>query len=142
VSYAQCDFEADEELAALARELRCPILSLDSDFYVLDVMYLPFDCFTRATTSGKIDGEFKSFICCDIYFLQKFINSFGGLQLEMLPLMATLLGNDYVKRKWFDPFFAQIKKPRSKKLSEQQRRIGGLLEWLRKETLESAKSKV
>jgi len=126
----------------LARELCCPVMSLDSDFYILDVMYLPYDYFHQATTSGKIGGVMKTFICCDIYYMQRFLDSFGGLQQEMLPLMATLLGNDYIKRKFSDPFFAQIKKPKSKKLSEQQRRIGGLLDWLRKETMESAIPKV
>ncbi|XP_059485028.1 protein asteroid [Neocloeon triangulifer] len=142
VSFAQCDFEADEEIASLARELCCPVLSLDSDFFVLDVMYLPFDHFQHTTTDGKIDGHPATFVYCEMYTLQRFLDTFGGLQQEMLPLMATLLGNDYVKRKLFDPFFDQIKKPSSKKLSYQQKKIAGLIQWLRRETMESAISKV
>lgn len=41
VLFMRCLFEADDEVAALARRLQCPVLSYDSDFYIHNVMYIP-----------------------------------------------------------------------------------------------------
>ncbi|XP_037883785.1 protein asteroid [Glossina fuscipes] len=41
VPIMRCLFEADDELAALARKLNCPVLSYDSDFYIYNVRYIP-----------------------------------------------------------------------------------------------------
>ncbi|KAH8377942.1 hypothetical protein KR093_008053 [Drosophila rubida] len=41
VPVMRCVFEADDELAALARKLNCPVLSYDSDFYIHNVKYIP-----------------------------------------------------------------------------------------------------
>lgn len=41
VQYMRCLFEADDEVAALARKLNCPVLSYDSDFYIHNVVYIP-----------------------------------------------------------------------------------------------------
>lgn len=41
VQLMRCMFEADDEVAALSRKLKCPILSFDSDFYIHDVIYIP-----------------------------------------------------------------------------------------------------
>lgn len=41
VPFMRCLFEADDEVAALARRLQCPVLSYDSDFYIHNVMYIP-----------------------------------------------------------------------------------------------------
>ncbi|KAM7351736.1 single-strand DNA endonuclease protein asteroid [Cochliomyia hominivorax] len=41
VPVMRCVFEADDELAALGRKLKCPVLSYDSDFYIHNVKYIP-----------------------------------------------------------------------------------------------------
>lgn len=41
VRYMRCLFEADDEVAALARKLNCPVLSYDSDFFIHNVVYIP-----------------------------------------------------------------------------------------------------
>lgn len=41
VHYMRCLFEADDEVAAFSRKLKCPVLSFDSDFYIHDVTYIP-----------------------------------------------------------------------------------------------------
>lgn len=41
VHYMRCIFEADDEVAALSRKLKCPVLSSDSDFYIHNVTYIP-----------------------------------------------------------------------------------------------------
>lgn len=38
----RCLFEADNEIAMLARKLDCPVLSYDSDFYIFDGKYIPY----------------------------------------------------------------------------------------------------
>lgn len=42
IKVMRCLFEADEEVANLARRLDCPVLSYDSDFYIYNVLYIPF----------------------------------------------------------------------------------------------------
>lgn len=41
ISFMRCLFEADDEVAALSRKLKCPVLSFDSDFYIHNVIYIP-----------------------------------------------------------------------------------------------------
>lgn len=41
VHYMRCLFEADDEVAAFSRKLKCPVLSFDSDFYIHNVTYIP-----------------------------------------------------------------------------------------------------
>lgn len=60
IPFMRCLFEADDEVAALARRLQCPVLSYDSDFYIHNVMYIPsvtlnFRVFRRSipTSAGK-----------------------------------------------------------------------------------------
>ncbi|KAL1403705.1 hypothetical protein pipiens_001770 [Culex pipiens pipiens] len=42
VPFMRCLFEADNEIAVLARKLDCPVLSYDSDFYIHNVKYIPY----------------------------------------------------------------------------------------------------
>ncbi|XP_065083566.1 protein asteroid [Ochlerotatus camptorhynchus] len=42
VPFMRCLFEADNEVAILARKLDCPVLSYDSDFYIHNVKYIPY----------------------------------------------------------------------------------------------------
>uniref|UniRef100_A0A182LRS8 Asteroid domain-containing protein n=1 Tax=Anopheles culicifacies TaxID=139723 RepID=A0A182LRS8_9DIPT len=49
VSFMRCPFEADDEVAILARKLNCPVLSYDSDFYIHNVQYIPY-----VTLSNKV----------------------------------------------------------------------------------------
>ena len=43
VKVMRCIFEADDEVAILARKLNCPVLSFDSDFFIHNVQYIPMD---------------------------------------------------------------------------------------------------
>ncbi|XP_050084466.1 protein asteroid [Anopheles aquasalis] len=47
VSLMRCAFEADDEVAILARKLDCPVMSYDSDFYIHNVRYIPFVTLTH-----------------------------------------------------------------------------------------------
>uniref|UniRef100_A0AAQ4P3F3 Asteroid homolog 1 n=1 Tax=Gasterosteus aculeatus aculeatus TaxID=481459 RepID=A0AAQ4P3F3_GASAC len=95
VRFAQCYGEADREVAALAKEWRCPVLSGDSDFYVFDlpagILPLSYFCWEDVQRSGS-----QSFIRCRSYNTSSFSILFG-VQKQMLPAFAALAGNDYVK---------------------------------------------
>lgn len=47
VKIMRCLFEADNEIAILARRLKCPVLSYDSDFYIFDGQYIPYVTITH-----------------------------------------------------------------------------------------------
>ncbi|XP_050543959.1 protein asteroid homolog 1 [Daktulosphaira vitifoliae] len=91
VPHVNCDFEADAEIVALAKLLKCPVISRDSDFYLNTVQYIPLD---------MIIFEFQSqnsFINCRLYTVEKLLQEFGGLSLDYLPLVTALMGNDYIR---------------------------------------------
>ncbi|XP_030035285.2 protein asteroid [Manduca sexta] len=143
IPYTICEFEADDEIAAMARHLNCPVLSYDSDFFIYNVLYIPFNTLDLKPTLVEENGNKVFVLECKIYRVEQLTKHFGGLKEEMLPLLATLLGNDYVEKRVFNKFFSQLKMPKSKKKkNEQQRCIHGLFKWLQNETLETAISKI
>lgn len=52
--------------------------------------------------------------------------------------MGTLLGNDYADKRLFENVFSQIRLPKNKSANEQHRRLRGLLDWLKGQTVEEA----
>lgn len=80
--------EADTEIASLAAAWNCPVLSRDSDFFIFDVKagYVPLDKIlhwnsTRLTVS---------------IFYRRELASYFKIHDELIPLLASLAGNDYV----------------------------------------------
>lgn len=143
VPYTICEFEADDEIAAMARHLNCPVLSYDSDFFIYNVLYIPFNTLNFKAKCIEEDGNKFYALDCKIYRVQQLIYHFGGLKEDMLPLLATLLGNDYVEKRVFNKFFSQLKLTKSKKKkNEQQRCIHTLFKWLQNETQETAIAKI
>ncbi|CAH0404607.1 unnamed protein product [Chilo suppressalis] len=143
IPFTVCEFEADDEIATMARNLKCPVLSYDSDFFIYNVLYVPFNTLERKAKPFYVDGIKILAMECKIYTVQHLTENFGGLKEAMLPLLATLLGNDYVEKKVFNKFFTQLKLPKSKKCkNEQQRCINGIFKWLQNETLDTAISKI
>ncbi|XP_037639875.1 protein asteroid homolog 1-like isoform X1 [Sebastes umbrosus] len=141
VPVAQCYWEADQEIAALAREWRCPVLSNDSDFYIFDLPagLLPISDFKweAVEQSGS-----QSYIPCKSYNTSSFC-IFFDIQRQLLPAFAALAGNDYVKlQKMTSPInWAQFA-PEGKGV-ETTGRLEGLLCWLKafqrpQEALEAA----
>lgn len=144
IPFAQSDFEADAEIATIAQRLGCPVLSYDSDFYVYDVLYIPFSTIVLVPEQHESvqDKDVRHHIDCKIYNRDKFLDTVGGLDKSLLPVMSALLGNDYIEHKVFENFLSQIKLPRNCSVSKTQRQIMGLFKWLRKETVETAVEKV
>ncbi|KAK2902715.1 hypothetical protein Q8A67_007428 [Cirrhinus molitorella] len=97
VPLVQCLEEADWEIAALAKEWNCPVLSNDSDFYIfnLDAGFLPITHFEWDKV--KVDRRTnKKFIQAKHFTVRKFCASFN-MSADLLPVFASILGNDYVK---------------------------------------------
>ncbi|XP_063979768.1 protein asteroid-like isoform X1 [Diachasmimorpha longicaudata] len=134
IKFVMCPFEADECIAAVARILKAPVLSYDSDFYIYGVEYIPFTTLDPFVIKKK-SGYAKR---CKIYRVEKLLNKFRGLDVSLLPLASILLGNDYIKRSTFKDFFRKFKLKKSKTQNEQQRRIQTIFNWLRHYSLNSA----
>ncbi|XP_029929064.1 protein asteroid homolog 1-like [Myripristis murdjan] len=92
VPVVQCFLEADREVAALASEWQCPVLSKDSDFYIFD---LPAGLLPIPHFQWEV-AEWKGYVPCKIYTACSFC-SFYNIQRRVLPAFAALAGNDYVK---------------------------------------------
>ncbi|KAI4876594.1 hypothetical protein NFI96_014821, partial [Prochilodus magdalenae] len=119
VPLIQCVAEADWEVAALANEWNCPVLSNDSDFYIFDIRggFLPLSYFQWSQVRpGK-------FILAKRYSVGNLCDTFNGMSWSLLPIFATILGNDY----------ANLDKslfPNWEEFSPQHSHIDGLLRWL------------
>ncbi|CAL8248624.1 unnamed protein product [Lota lota] len=127
VPLAKCFGEADCQLAALASEWCCPVLSGDSDFYIYDLPggFLPLDHFQWNKVGTSRAG---SYIPCKRYTTSSFC-TFFNIDRQHLPVFASLAGNDYVNLKemrWakFLPVGRQHETSWSAGLE-------GLLRWLR-----------
>lgn len=80
IHYMRCVFEADDEVAALARKLRCQVLSFDSDFFIHNVPYIPLATLERkvfrrnvTATTAPNDGSKKH----RVRQRQKLVTEFG-----------------------------------------------------------------
>ncbi|XP_068558650.1 single-strand DNA endonuclease ASTE1 [Cebidichthys violaceus] len=94
VPLVQCPAEADWEIACLARQWNCPVLTNDSDFYIFDLPggYLPLSSFQWTNLNGKASHRYISARC---YTTNGLCRWFGSMNKELLPLFAVLAGNDY-----------------------------------------------
>ena len=79
--------EADTEIASLAHSWNCPVLSSDSDFFIFDIKagYIPLTFFNW--NSHRLSVR--------IFYRQKLASHFR-IRAELIPLFASLAGNDYV----------------------------------------------
>ncbi|KAL0962035.1 hypothetical protein UPYG_G00334900 [Umbra pygmaea] len=94
VPLVQCPAEADWEIACLANQWSCPVLTNDSDFYIFDLPggYIPFQFFQWTSVSGSPPNLY---IPARHYTVSGLCQHFGGMNRELLPLCAVLAGNDY-----------------------------------------------
>lgn len=141
VKFVICEQEADQEIAIVARYLNAPVLSFDSDFYIYDVSYIPLISIDlKSPVTLNDDG--KPTLDCEICKPGDFAKRYK-IKPDLLPLMSTLLGNDYVKRGTFLRFFKNLSLHSKKKKSTLgQNRIYSLIEWLQNEDFDSAVKKV
>ncbi|XP_046885337.1 protein asteroid homolog 1-like [Hypomesus transpacificus] len=122
VPFAKSIAEADREIASLAREWNCPVLSNDSDFYIFDV---PAGLLPSSHFKWK-QGGLKKGIPAKLFTQERFCSWFN-IDRSLLPVFASISGNDYfnlasrgLSVKWAD----------YSKLSGRFANLDGLLNWL------------
>ena len=103
VDLIQDIYEADSKIAQIASSLKCPVLSNDSDFFVFNVEVISLRCLTFAK------AEENSILRCQSFDRRAFLKYFGIENRDMLFLLASLMGNDYVSGKVFEKVFSQIR---------------------------------
>ncbi|KAM4625256.1 single-strand DNA endonuclease ASTE1-like [Polymixia lowei] len=91
VPFVQCFEKADGQIASLANEWKCPVLSKDSDFYIFDLPagLLPISYFQWTTVSHN--GT-ESYISCKRYNASSFCALFK-IERQLLPIFAALAVN-------------------------------------------------
>ncbi|KAI4482590.1 hypothetical protein M0804_008443 [Polistes exclamans] len=140
IRYVQCLFEADNAVAGVAKLLQCPVLSLDSDFFIYGSMYIPFNTLKRTRKSTELSKV------CSIYKIEFLFSMFKGLVDWKLPLAALLIGNDYIEPREFDVLCKAIQKQVIKKKlrcdNEKQYRIQAIFQWLAQQEINTVISKI
>lgn len=118
--------EADWEIAALAEEWNCPVLSNDSDIYIFNLRagLLPITHFhwRKVRVNRKTN---QKFILSKHFIARKFCKSFK-MNVSLLPVFASILGNDYVKL----PNIKNRHWERYSNPGSENPQIEGLLNWL------------
>ncbi|XP_062501380.1 protein asteroid homolog 1-like [Corticium candelabrum] len=126
VELKMCDYEGDGVAAQLANSLRCPVISSDSDFYVLADVVIPLETFKWEKNEGLIS--------CNIYRRDKFLRHIN-LSDEFLPLLAVLLGNDLTNEEQLKPLHKIITQNVTLTSTQSNRRhglISAVIKWLTK----------
>ncbi|CAL8249830.1 unnamed protein product [Boreogadus saida] len=126
VPLVRCFGETDGQLAALAREWCCPVLSIDTDFYIYNLPegVLPLKLFHWDGVETDLGG---CFIPCKRYTTFSFC-TFFNIDPQLLPVFASLAENDDVNLReinW-DQFLPADRPGQSTKAD----RLEGLLSWL------------
>uniref|UniRef100_A0A8C6U9K0 Asteroid domain-containing protein n=1 Tax=Neogobius melanostomus TaxID=47308 RepID=A0A8C6U9K0_9GOBI len=95
VPLARSYTEADRQVAALAQEWGCPVLSNDSDFAIFPLTrgMLHIAHFKWKNVQQR---EGLSFIPCKTYLSSRFCETVH-IDPQLLPVFAVLAGNDYTK---------------------------------------------
>ena len=92
--------EADAAIASLANAWNCPVLTSDSDFYIFDIEvgYIPLN-FLKWQSNGLTARIFQ----------RRYLAQHFGILPELLPLFASLVGNDYVSLEVLEPLNRALK---------------------------------
>ena len=87
--------EADHDIASLANDLKAPVMGSDSDFFILNIThgYIPFDCYNSRSMVVK---RYKCTRLADHL----------NISPSMLPILASLVGNDYIDQEILSSFTA------------------------------------
>ncbi|XP_067652566.1 single-strand DNA endonuclease ASTE1-like [Haliotis asinina] len=133
VPYVVCDFEADTQIVKLANHWQCPVMSNDSDFCVFDLKggFILFDYVDFRLVSPTDPESGKTFYCLSVqlYHIDNFAKEFPGFDKGFLPVVAVLLGNDFIESSLFENFFSSLKSACYKSLPQKHRRLVAILDW-------------
>ena len=127
IPFVHCMEEADWEIAALANQWNCPVLSDDSDFFIFDLKagVLPITHFQwhKGLTQKSIPAK--------IFLVSNFCKGFNNMNKQLLPLFAALAGNDYVNIHTTIGFFSWEQfSSCSAPFSRSRALLDGILHWL------------
>ncbi|KAH9409150.1 Protein asteroid 1 [Tyrophagus putrescentiae] len=87
--------EADDLIAKEAVKLNAPILSSDSDFFILDLPAgVIFVTSLLENLKVQINADGKNYISCKLFTVDEFENKFPGLNRKLLPIVAKPLLNE------------------------------------------------
>uniref|UniRef100_A0A8C9MF57 Asteroid homolog 1 n=1 Tax=Serinus canaria TaxID=9135 RepID=A0A8C9MF57_SERCA len=129
----RCFAEADREIAGLASSWGCPVLSLDSDFFVFDLAggYCPLSHFQWRSVRAAAAPQ-GCFVPARCFSAERFCRHFGSLSKALLPLFAVMHGNDFVGLEALEAFFSKVRLPRGCAAGRggKHLRLQGLLNWL------------
>lgn len=150
IQHVACEFEADDDIATLANDLNCPVMSNDSDFFVYDLkggyilldymnltlcVHNPETAEESICTKDKVlsNSEYR-FLPVKFYHRDRLVELFTNKSAFIIPLFATLLGNDYLSTADLAQFYAKLQIPRSSNKyffsPKSQSRLGSLIQWL------------
>lgn len=136
----QTPYEADSHIARIANDLNCHVLTNDSDFliYPLPKGFIMFDFFYYKDV--KNIGKDKYSIQCINYSQEKLVKSVPGLKSESIPILAILLGNDYVTGmdRVLEAILPRYYQGSLVAESWSHRRIANLLYWMKNKSLNEA----
>ncbi|VDO02861.1 unnamed protein product, partial [Rodentolepis nana] len=137
--YVVVDFEADQLAAAMAMHLGVPLISNDSDYFILgpywankgcELIYVPTESCDFFTTHESNEGFY---ISAEQYTATESI-TFRNLSPIQIPLFAVLNGNDYVPPYYFHAYLPggtqQQPYATSNNAARTASRFRRLIEWL------------
>ena len=150
IKHVTCDFEADDDIGVLANDLDCPVMSNDSDFFVYDLKtgFIPLDYINltlcvhntdtdvdyTCTKDKELNKNEYMYIPVKFYHRDTFVKLVGNKEAFVIPLLATLLGNDYLYASNLQGFYATLTLPatrlRYNYSPKSQSRLAALIEWL------------
>lgn len=132
----QADLEADEQIAVLARKLGHTVISNDSDFFIYDVSFILLQSINYKQIQTETEnGKSFRYIPCYFFNVETF-KKVTGVGRNLLPLLATVLGNDYVATKEFISFYKVIGKAKGRYLTERHKQIKAVFYWLKNQNTE------
>ena len=140
IKYIKCPFEADPQIAALANKWDCLVISNDYDFRIFDLNkgVITFNDLRIAEVGKFPNGHVKagqSFVPVDVYDVGNLLKHFPNLDKPMLPVFASLYGNDIVKTMQLKDFYhvysrVDVKNSTLECTEKNEIRIVKLLLWL------------
>ena len=71
---------------------KCPVISNDSDFFIFNVTFVSLDSLDMCCTEEKEEQG----VACRRFNREKLLTHYGLASAELLHLLASLMGNDYI----------------------------------------------
>ncbi|KAJ8686673.1 hypothetical protein QAD02_022467 [Eretmocerus hayati] len=128
IKCVQSLIESERDIASIAKILRCPVLSNNSDFFLYGVNVVPFNSFKNTSPE------------CKIYRPDHVSEYFTGLQAKTLPLLEALIGDENAEPRILSKL--KIRSEISEEGGKKYQKICDILKWLQNHTLESAISDI